>query len=59
MSTIEIEIPPVLGLFIYVSRKMRGTLLKVSATYCVGIVERSRDNELPRSQTPYLNVAYW
>ena len=35
---------------------MHGTLLKASATNCVGIAERSSGNDLPRSQTHYLNV---
>ena len=40
-STIEIEIPPHADIYIYMSRKMRGTLLRESAMYCVGVAERS------------------
>ena len=29
-----------------------------SATYCVGIAERSGVNDLLHSQAPYLNVAF-
>ena len=32
---------------------MSGTLLRASATYCVGITERSDGNDLPHSQTAY------
>ena len=38
------------------SRKMRATLLKASAIYCVGIAECSSGNDLLHSYTPYLNV---
>ena len=41
------------------SRKMCGTLLKVSATYSVGVAECSGGIDLLRSQTPYLSVAFW
>ena len=34
------------------------TLLRASATYCVGVAERSGGNDLPRSQTPYLYAAF-
>ena len=60
MSTIEIEVPHLHGYIynIYV-RNMRGTLLRESAMYCVGITEYSGiHNDLPHSQTPYLNVEF-
>ena len=59
-STIEIKIPCARGyIYIqYMSRKLCGTLLRESATYCVGVTECSEDNALPHSQTPYLNVAF-
>ena len=28
------------------------------ATYCIGVAECSGGNDLPRSQTPYLNVVF-
>ena len=48
-STIEIEIPNI-------SIKMCGSLLRASATYCVGVAEHTI--RLPRSQTPYLKVGF-
>ena len=42
--------------YIYMSRKMRGTLLRASAKSCAG--KRSGGNDLPRSQAPYLNVGF-
>ena len=40
MSTIEIEIPARADIYM-MSRKVRGTLLRASATYCVGVAESS------------------
>ena len=38
MSTIDIEIPTHAGIqYIYMSRKIRGILLRASATYCIGV----------------------
>ena len=56
MSTIEIEIPACGDIYIIMSRNMCGNVLRASAMYCIGIVERSL--WLSRSQTPYLNVAF-
>ena len=51
MSAIEIEITPTRG---YISRKMCGTLLRVSATYC------GARALIPRSETPYTSKGcFW
>ena len=51
-STIEIDIPARADIYIC-PKKMRGTLLRASAMYCVG-----RKLWIPHSQTPYLKVAF-
>ena len=46
MSTIEIEIPTCADIYI-----LRGILLRASATYCVGIMERSLWYRIAKSFT--------
>ena len=33
-------------------------ILRASGTYCVGVTERSCDDDLLHNQMPYLNVAF-